>query len=345
MSSVLQAAMPLTAFVVALWLTGRVRRFAVQRQLLDIPNERSSHTVATPRGGGVAIVLTTLVMFLALGVFDVTPWQDVLALVGGGALVALIGFLDDRASVAPRWRLLGHFVAAGWVIGCLNGLPALPLLGVPLSFGWFGYVLATLFVVWLINLTNFMDGIDGMAGVEAIAVCVGGCLLYVVAAPRTHGWMAPLILAAATTGFLAWNWPPARIFLGDAGSGFLGLVMAAFALQAGWVLPRLFFAWIILLGVFIVDATVTLVRRVTDGEQFYVAHRHHAYQHAAQVLGTHRPVIIAVGLIDLLWLLPVSLLVAIDRLGSLTGLVIGYLPLFCGAVYWRAGKTARVARD
>ncbi len=294
--------------------------------------------MATPRGGGVAIVLTTLIALPVLGALGALAWQTLWGLVGGGALVALIGFADDRGHIAPLWRLLGHLAAAAWVLAWLGGLPTLSILGFVLELGWFGNGLAALYLVWLLNLTNFMDGIDGIAGVETITTSLGGVLLYVVVAPGNTQWLAPLVLASATLGFLVWNWPPAKIFMGDAGSGFLGLMLAALSLQAAWVSPALFWSWVILLGAFVVDATVTLLRRVMRGERFYEAHRSHAYQHAAQRWRAHRPVTIVVGAINLCWLLPVALLVALGSLDGLLGVFIAYVPLFATALWLRAGK-------
>ena len=315
-----------------------MRRQALAHQLLDVPNSRSSHTVATPRGGGVAIALSTLVTLLVLGGMGFLDWPSALTLNGGGFLVALIGFVDDRFHVAPRWRLVGHFVAAAWVLERLGGAPTLTAMGFVFDPGWLGLAIAVVYVVWMLNLTNFMDGIDGLAGVEVITVCLGGILLGQIAAPGTQLWIAPLVLAAATLGFLVWNWPPARIFMGDTGSGFLGFMLAALSLQAGWVASRLFWCWVILVGVFAVDATVTLVVRVSRGEKFYVAHRSHAYQHAAVSHGAHLPVTVAVGLINVLWLLPVAVLVALGRLDGFVGVVIAYAPLVVAAVRLKAGR-------
>jgi len=268
-------------------------------------------------------------------------YPAVSAFFGGGALVALIGFADDRSHIAPRWRLLGHFIAALWVVAWLRGLPSLPVLGFTLDLGWSGYLLAAIYVVWILNLTNFMDGIDAIASVEVITVSLAGAILYLTADQERKEWFLPLVLAAATLGFLVWNWPPARIFMGDGGSGFLGLMLAALSLQAAWVEPRLFWSWIILLGVFVVDATVTLVRRVMSGETFYEAHRSHAYQHAADIAGGHRPVVLVVGAINLAWLLPLAALVARGSLDGVVAVVVAYAPLIAAAVMLRAGRPGK----
>jgi Fuc2NAc and GlcNAc transferase len=207
-----------------------------------------------------------------------------------------------------------------------------------ISLGWLGVLLAILYVVWLLNLSNFMDGIDGIAAVEVITVSLSGAILYFVGAPGDRHWLTPAAVAGATMGFLIWNWPPARIFMGDVGSGFLGLLLAGLSVDAGWVAPRLFWAWVILLGVFVVDATVTLIRRTARGDRFYEAHRTHAYQHAAALWGAHLPVTVATGLITLAWLLPLAILVTVGKLDGISGVLIGYAPLVIAALWLNAGK-------
>jgi len=319
------------------FLTGLVRRYALARSLLDVPNARSSHSVPTPRGGGVAIVVSAVLGLPALSVAGVLSWPALWALLGSGGLVALIGFLDDHGHIAARWRLLAHFAAASWALAWLGGAPPLTLFGAVIDLGWLGLGLAAVYLVWLLNLYNFMDGIDGIASVEAICVCVGAALLYIVTGHAGPA-MAPLVIGAAAAGFLFWNFPPARIFMGDAGSGFLGIVLGVMSLHAAWAAPQLFWSWVILLGVFVVDATVTLLRRLLRGDKVYEAHRSHAYQYASRRFGRHLPVTLAVAAIDLLWLLPIALWVGIGRLDGLLGVALAYLPLVVLALKFHAGE-------
>ncbi len=324
-------------FGVSLLLTWMLRRYALSRSLMDIPNARSSHSVPTPRGGGVAIVLAYLAVLPLVGYQGWLSWPLVVGLMGTGALVAVIGFLDDHGHIAARWRLLAHFVAAAWLLAWLPALPRLALLGTSFDLGLIGYALAAVMLVWLLNLYNFMDGIDGIASVEAITVCVGGALLYaLVGIPMLA--TAPLLLGAAVAGFLVWNFPPAKIFMGDAGSGFLGVVLGGLALQAAWVAPQLLWAWLILLGVFVLDATFTLLRRLMRGDKVYEAHRSHAYQYASREYGAHLPVTLAVLAINVLWLLPWACVVALGYIDGLLALLIAYLPLAVLAVRFRAGR-------
>lgn len=327
----------LAAVFLSLLLTGLLRRYALARSLLDHPNARSSHTVPTPRGGGVAIVLTFLVGLPLLVWADAMAWREMVGLGGAGALVALVGFLDDHGHIAARWRLLVHFAAASWALAWMGGLPPLKVFGVMVDAGWLAQVLAVLYLVWLLNLYNFMDGIDGLAGVEAISVCGGAALVCVLGTPVVLAWCAPMLLLAAVAGFLCWNFPPARIFMGDAGSGFLGLMLGLLSIQAAWVSPAFFWAWLILLGVFTVDATLTLMRRLVRRQKPYEAHRSHAYQYASRKYGAHRLITLAVGVINLLWLLPLALLAGLGYVDGVIGMLVAYTPLVWLAFRFKAG--------
>lgn len=330
----------LVIFVMSFSLTLVLRQYALSRSLIDIPSARSSHSAPTPRGGGVAIVLafiSALGMLLSVGLIASSAFWSI---AGAGAMVAVIGFMDDHRHIAARWRLLGHFVASVWLLFWIGGLPVIDLWGETFDLGWFGHVLAAFYLVWLLNLYNFMDGIDGIASVEAICVCLGACLLYWVDAAPDLVW-APLLLAVSVAGFLCWNYPPARIFMGDAGSGFLGIVLGGLSLQAAWFSADLLWGWFILLGVFIVDATFTLFRRLLRGDKVYEAHRSHAYQFASRRFGSHLPVTVAVGAINLLWLLPIALGVTQFGLNSTLGMSLAYAPLVVLAIKFRAGGLER----
>ena len=319
------------------WFTGFLRSYAVKKQLIDIPNNRSSHTVPTPRGGGISIVITFLFALLFFGFFNLFSADLVWALVGAGVGVALIGFIDDHDHISARWRLLVHFSCAGWALAWLGGLPPLPVFGLMVDTGWFGYLLAAFFLVWLLNLYNFMDGIDGLAGIEAVTVCLSGIVLYMLVSMDSGEEIPLLLLTTTVAGFLLWNFPKAKIFMGDAGSGFIGIVLGIFTIQAAWVMPELFWGWVILLGTFVVDATVTLVRRVWRGKKFYEAHRSHAFQYASRQYKGHIPVSIAFGIINLCWLLPIAVFVAIGWLDGVAGVIVAYLPLVMLAYRFKAG--------
>jgi len=196
----------------------------------------------------------------------------------------------------------------------------------------------TLGLVWLINLFNFMDGIDGIAAIEAVCV-LSGCvlLLWFQGAPlQTLAW--PMLLAVTVVGFLLWNWPPASIFMGDVGSGFLGYVLGCFLVDTAVAGLIPVWSWLILLGVFVVDATVTLVRRALSGARWYEAHRSHAYQHAAQKWKSHRKVSLAVLGINLVWLLPLAWLAALIPEHGWLIMVVALAPLVAAALWLGAGN-------
>lgn len=318
-------------------MTAVLRRYALSRSIIDIPNARSSHSVPTPRGGGVAIVLAFLAVIPVLGWLGLVASDSLIAVGGAGALVAVLGFMDDHGHIAARWRLVGHFCASIWALWWINGLAPLTFFGWSLDLSLFGNALAAVYLVWMLNLYNFMDGIDGIASVEAMCACLGACLLYALSGHPNMIWM-PLLLAAAVGGFLLWNFPPARIFMGDAGSGFLGITLACFSIEAAWVESSFFWAWLILLGVFVVDATFTLARRLFRGDKVYEAHRSHAYQFASRKFGKHLPVTLAVAAINIFWLLPISLGVVLYGWDGAWALVLAYVPLVALALKFHAGE-------
>jgi Fuc2NAc and GlcNAc transferase len=285
----------------------------------------------------MAFVVGFLLVIPIVRHFYQVPLEFLTVFIAPGLLVAGLGCMDDYGHLAAKWRFLGHFIAALIVLYSLDWkMPAIDILGWTFS-AYFANILGAVFLVWLINLYNFMDGIDGLAAFEAITVCLGGALLYGLTGH--YVLMAlPLFLMVAVLGFLYWNFPPACIFMGDAGSGFLGIVFGCMALQAGRVDPALFWGWLILLGFFVVDATVTLVCRAASGLKIYEAHRSHAYQHASRYFKSHLKVTIAVQVFNLLWLLPIAAFVGSRYIHGWVGLIIAYVPLVILAVVFKAGR-------
>lgn len=284
---------------VASWLiAGRVCRYALRESLLDVPNDRSSHSVPTPRGGGLAIAVVTLCGTALAAATGLVPMRLAIAIVVGGTLIAGVGFIDDRRGLSPSTRALAHTAAALWTVVWLGGLPDLDVGAGKVHLGWWGGALAVAGIVWVTNLYNFMDGIDGLAGGEAtlVGTCAGMLLL---ASGRADIALIAWLVSAASAGFLVWNWPPAKLFMGDVGSGLLGYLFATLALASenAGALPLL--AWVILTAAFLVDATITLLRRALRGEQWYTAHRSHAYQRAVQYGRSHARVTSSVLVLDL----------------------------------------------
>jgi Fuc2NAc and GlcNAc transferase len=296
------------AFGVSLIATDLMRRYALQKNLIDVPNSRSSHALPTPRGGGVAIVLA---FFLALLEIDYVYQFDLkilAAMLAGGGAIALIGFLDDRRTLPAGLRFAVHFVAAVSVVLLLGGIPEAALVNWGLHGALIGMPIAVLTLMWVANLFNFMDGIDGIAGSEAVFILLSGAWLNWHQQGDPELTAATLCLGAASAGFLIWNWPPARIFLGDVGSGFLGFTIAVLGLVISQHTSVPVEAWAILGGVFVVDATVTLFKRVLRGDRWFEAHRMHAYQHLSRRWKSHRLVTFSMTLINVVWLLPWALI-------------------------------------
>jgi Fuc2NAc and GlcNAc transferase len=227
-------------------------------------------------------------------------------LVVAGAAVAAIGYVDDRRGVSRRVRFLVHVVAA---TGCIIVVWAVPHSGDLLSLMTYAALIvgAVLALSWAINLFNFMDGIDGLAGSQALFVA-GASAVLAWAGDRADTAVLPALTAGACCGFLAWNRPPARIFMGDVGSGFLGLWLGAVALVL-WV-PGSVTMWtsIVLGSVSIADATTTLVRRALGGRRWYQAHRSHAYQRLARRWGSHARVTVLLWLLNMLVVAPIAIL-------------------------------------
>jgi UDP-N-acetylmuramyl pentapeptide phosphotransferase/UDP-N-acetylglucosamine-1-phosphate transferase len=281
-------------------LVGLVQAQLLRHDILDQPNERSSHNAPTPRGGGLGMLAALLPVWLAIpfflptasaeGALTTAHWVIPLA----ALLLAGVSWIDDLMTIGPLPRLGAQFAAAlagAFLIkgAVFQGLLPGPIETIVVAIGW----------VWFVNLFNFMDGIDGISGVEACAIGVGILLIGGVGTQpleAAHG--QALAVAAAAAGFLVWNWPPARIFLGDSGSVPLGYLLgwlllslaASGAWQAAAILPLYY------LG----DATITLFRRIARGEKFWHAHRDHFYQIAIKRGLSHARVSTAIAFVNLL---------------------------------------------
>ncbi len=280
--------------------------YAERLKLVQAPNERSSHTVPTPRGGGAGIVVSATLAAAALRMSGQAVDATVVAL---ALLIAAVGLWDDLRSLSSGLRLAAQAGAAGLLLMHVGAMPPLEFAAAIPTRGLVWMALAALVLVWWINLFNFMDGIDGLASTQAIYLLVGALALSVYAHPQRlleadAIWMVSL--AAAVAGFLTLNWPPAKIFMGDVGSTYLGFVIAAIALltiRDGW-LP--YSAWLVLAAVFVTDASITLLLRIARREPLDQAHRNHAYQRLARALRSHRSVTMLYLGINLAWLLPIA---------------------------------------
>lgn len=315
------------------FLTGVVRWHALRVGVLDLPNARSSHERPTPRGGGIAMVATSMggVLIWEWGARVQVP---IAVAMGVAALViSVLGYLDDRYSLPAGKRFTGHLLAAAFFLvvthreaGLAQVLPALPF--------WLAVLLMGCALVWAINFYNFMDGIDGLAASQALFVglstwwlCVGADGLVVVVA---------LCIAGAALGFLFWNWAPAAIFMGDVGSGFLGFCLGALAVLAAVSNELSIWTSVALSALFLADATATLLRRAFRGQRWHQAHRSHAYQILSRRWQSHAKVTAAFCAINVLLILPVAVWIEVTPdIGPWVAMtllvVLGCIALRCGA--------------
>lgn len=282
----------LLTFGASLLLTILAHRYAISRGVLDVPNSRSSHTRPTPRGGGISFVITYSAYLLLSYLRNTVDRNVAIALVGGGLMIAAVGWVDDHRGLSPKLRLAVHLAAAAWAVAWIR--PGELDLGIfeirgAVQVACFGLLMVT----WFTNLFNFMDGIDGIASVEAITCGLGIWML----ARRSGGSAVAslgLVLASSVLGFLPMNWSPAKIFMGDVGSGYLGFTLGTLTIASEGLGGTPAWTWMVLLGVFVTDATLTLIRRIIQREVWYEAHRTHVYQLALQAGYSHRQVTVTV---------------------------------------------------
>lgn len=312
-------------------LTALVRRYAIYRDILDHPNHRSSHSIPTPRGGGISVVIVIIAMLS----WEMINHQELFLFIIGLTMVAIVGFIDDHRPLPASIRFAIHLIAA------ILTVTALPL--PEINFGLF--TLSSLFIVtpvfilsiaWLINLYNFMDGIDGFASSQAISVLVSLALLLGISGDTDTASMLAL-LSAPLLGFLIWNWPKAKIFMGDACSGFLGIFICGIGLYLASTTDVNLWCWLILMAAFITDATYTLLVRMLTGQRFSQPHRSHSYQILSRRWNSHLKVTLSLISLNILWLLPLSYFSYLQPHWAVLTTAIAYLPLVLIAKWLKAG--------
>lgn len=340
MKSVFALSILLASTAASYLATRSYLRFALQKQILDVPNERSSHSVPTPRGAGLAFSVVFLTFVAMLGFTHLVLFQDLLAIMAG-ALVAAVGYWDDRCNLSIRVRLGIQLLAASIVVA------SLATFHVPGQASSSVFVMAILVCVeilgitWILNLTNFMDGIDGIVGVEVItitAVCAGLIMF-------EHGITVPALLFAmlgvTVAPFLLFNWSPAKIFMGDVGSCFIGFTLGVLSLIATAHHQLSLLTPLILLAVFISDATSTLVTRMVTGQRWYAPHCTHAFQILARRYG-HKRVAGSVGILNLVWLAPLAIAAEYDQAHGIIYAVIAFTPLLIACRMLEVGNPKTV---
>ena len=271
-------------------LTYFIRLFALKNKIVSIPNERSLHDIPTPHGGGLAIVISWYVGISILFFFSKIDKNLYFALLSG-AILTLVSLIDDLRGLKPYIRLIFHFITSIIAFVFLGGLRQLVIPGIQMNYLFLVYPLAIIGMVWFINLFNFMDGVDGFASLEAITICFVLFLL--------SGSIINLLLLACVSGFLFWNLPKAKIFMGDVGSTQLGFILVVLGIYFHNTYQFSILNWIMLTSPFWFDATLTLYRRWRNGEKLGEAHRKHAYQRIVQAGFSHLKVNVYLLIINL----------------------------------------------
>ncbi len=289
----------ISAFILTFFGVELFRRWSLKRQILDIPNERSSHSTPTPRGGGIIFVGVCLI-FCIIWNLEFGIWSYL----SGAILLAVISWIDDLKSVPSILRFTVHFISAGLIIYGfgLFQIVRFPYIG-DIQLNYFALPITLLWIVWLTNAYNFMDGIDGIAAAQAITAGIGWYLLgYKFDIPFT-GFLG-MILALTNSAFIFHNWSPAKIFMGDVGSAFLGFSFAFLPLSAAKEstqnTSKFFLIGVLFVLPFMFDTVFTFIRRLLNGEKVWQAHRSHLYQRLVIGGYSHRFVTTLYGIISLL---------------------------------------------
>ena len=276
------------------------------QDLLDIPNDRSSHTVPTPRGGGLAIVIVLLMSGVVSLFLPQAPIDVLVCLLLATLAFSLLGWQDDKhdlpASVRFLIQLLIAVFASGWLLWA-----AVP--GYSTSFALLALLLlSTLWIAWMANLYNFMDGIDGISAVESLILGATTSYWFAISGVASMAIIC-IAVAGASVGFMRWNWSPAKIFMGDVGSLALGAFFAIIAIIGTTRLDIPLLAFLILYAVYLADSGVTLLHRIIKREKWWQAHRSHFYQRAVQSGFSHAQVSLSVMALNIIFAVLASLLI------------------------------------
>ncbi len=310
------------AGLISYFLTYFTRKIAIKKAMIDLPNERSSHTVPTPRGGGIAIALTWFISITLMYYFHQIEGSLYLALISG-LLLSIISLVDDIYTLKNKPRLLVQAIVAGLGLYFVGGFNEVDLGFVVFTNAYVLNILAFITIVWFINLFNFIDGIDGYASSESIFVIAS---LYFFT-----GESFLLFLLMALVGFLPWNWDKAKIFMGDVGSTLLGYTIVILLFYYHHTLQLTIFEGLILTSLFWFDATYTLIRRFINKENVGQAHRKHAFQRIVQSGFSHQKTVLygmSVNLILFFMILYTRFLHVVDFVVLLISILLLFLLMF-----------------
>lgn len=278
-------------FSLSFILTYVIKNYAIKKSFIDIPNDRSSHTLPVPHGGGIAIAVT---WFLGISyqyyIYNID--EKLYFALMMGIVISTVSYFDDIFELSAKFRFLFQALVSCVGLYFLGGFESFSFFFFSIESPIVTNIFAFTMMIWFINLYNFLDGIDGYAGSEAVFLGLAGFLLF--------GENHFLILIFSAFGFLVWNWHKAKIFMGDVGSTLLGYNIAIFTIYYANLESTNFWIWIILFGVFWFDATLTLLRRFLSGEEVTIAHKKHAYQRLVQSGWSHDKVVLFFMFVNIL---------------------------------------------
>ena len=291
-------------FFLTVLLTVVIEKVAARLSLIDYPVARSAHLSPKPSGGGIVIIGTFLICTNFYYFYGYILDHTFYALLGT-IPIAAVGLFDDLSRASLRLRLLIQFLAVFWVIFWFEGVPSIDFSLFEITNRWVLMFLGVVSVVWLLNLYNFMDGIDAIAATEVLFVNVMSSIFAIHSGDMALALLSASLFAA-TAGFLVWNWPPAKLFMGDVGSSSIGFILGVLALASIHSGTLTVWTWLILLGVFVADSGVTLIVRFVNKEKWHEGHSCHAYQNVARRWESHEKVVIWILLVNLIWISPLS---------------------------------------
>jgi Fuc2NAc and GlcNAc transferase len=321
----------------ALVFTRLVRDWALRKNVMDHPGGHHAHPAPTPRGGGLAIVVTVLAGVAIGGAMGWIRPSLTAELILGGAAVATVSWLEDVYKLSKTVRFIVHTLASTGALACLGWVghisvgPSVHQLGVA------GNLVVIAAMVWLTNLYNFMDGADGFAATEAVMVALGGALIMPI---QGEAFYLALLLAAAAGGFLFWNKPAATVFMGDVGSCFIGFYFGVLVIDAKTSASMPMTVWVIMLGAFVSDATLTLIWRMLVGKRWTEGHRTHAYQRLLKAGWSQQKLLGALAILNVLL---VGLAWVVAKIPTTLAQLLIIAPAMTGLYMW-VGRIAPVSR-
>ncbi len=288
------------------------RRLAIKFDIVAKKNHRTLHSDEVPKGSGIVLSIVYIILVYIVWLQDLISNDLMVVICAGGLCATLFGFIDDVINVSAIIKLLVQVFLTTFIVLWLGQAPILlSATQSPVDTGFIGIILAIGILVWLINLYNFMDGVDGMAASGTIFISTVIAMILFFIEGNSPIALLFALFAVTCLGFLLFNWPPASIFMGDAGSVFIGYVFGVFIIYTMMHGDISIWTWLIVFGYFGIDTTVTLLSRIVLVKKWYGAHRSHAYQNLARVWGSHRKILCSVIAYHLLWLFPLAVLSAI----------------------------------